>query len=66
MNAQEFLESNEYTDITIRGETYVISRRNGENWIVYSHVDMDMPAIEYVEFADAQREFVRLEREERG
>ena len=31
-----------------------------------SHVDMDMPAIEYVKFADAQCEFVRLERKERG
>ncbi len=63
MTISEFLESNEYEDITIHGSYYTISRKGDNNWMVYSHVSLDAPSAEYVSFDDAQNAFVNMERD---
>lgn len=65
MNAQEFLESNEYESITVNGEYYTISRRVGGNWLVYSHVNISLLSAEFPLFDDAVNAYMSMENEQR-
>ncbi len=64
MTVTEFLESNEFEDITIHGSYYTISRRGDNNWMVYSFTSLILPSFEYTNFTDALTTYLRMEREQ--
>lgn len=65
MNAQEFLDSGQFNDITIRGDYYTISRHNDGEWMVYSHISLNLPSAEFPLFDDAVNAYMSMENEQR-